>query len=586
MRAPPAAGARGVGFAGANAVPCGRRLESPRRMGRRAKGESSVSDGERKRSDGATAGERKARFTSLSGEPVDVLYTPDDLPGFDYARDLGRPGAYPFTRGIHPNLYRGRMFTMRQFAGFGTARQTNERFRFLLDQGQTGLSVAFDMPTLMGYDSDDAQSLGEVGREGVAIDTLADMETLFDGIPLDQVSTSMTINGPAPVIWAMYLVVAERQGVPWSRLRGTTQADILKEFIAQKEWIFPPRPSLDVLTQSIVYATRHVPQWYPVSISGYHIREAGSTAAQELAFTLADGFAYVEAAMAAGLDVDAFAPRFSFFFNSHIDFFEEIAKFRAARRIWARHLRERYGAKDPRSWMLRFHTQTAGCSLTAPQPMNNVVRTAYEAMAAVLGGTQSLHTNSMDEVFALPTEEAAKLALRTQQVLAYETGVTDTVDPLGGSYYVEAMTNRIEAQAEAYFAEIRRMGGVIAGIENGYFQREIAEAAFRYQAEVDSGERKIVGVNAYVEPEAATGIEILRVDPAVETEQLARLGAVRARRSASDVAAALSALEAAARRGGDLMAAILDAVRVYASEGEIVSALQGVYGRYRETSVF
>ena len=553
-----------------------------------AKGGTIVSDvtGPRAPSEGATTGERRARFTSISGEPVEAVYTPADLPGFDPKRDLGMPGAYPFTRGIHPNLYRGRMFTMRQFAGFGTARQTNERFRFLLEQGQTGLSVAFDMPTLMGYDSDHAQSLGEVGREGVAIDTLEDMETLFAGIPLAQVSTSMTINGPGPVIWAMYLVVAERQGVPWDRLRGTTQADILKEFIAQKEWIFPPAPSLDVLTQSIVFATRHVPQWYPVSISGYHIREAGSTAAQELAFTLADGFEYVEAAIAAGLDVDAFAPRFSFFFNSHIDFFEEIAKFRAARRIWARHLREEYGAKDPRSWMLRFHTQTAGCSLTAPQPMNNVVRTAYEAMAAVLGGTQSLHTNSMDEVFALPTEEAAKLALRTQQVLAYETGVTDTVDPLGGSYYVEAMTNRIEAQAEAYFAEIRRMGGVIAGIENGYFQREIAEAAFRYQAEVDSGERKIVGVNAYVEPEAATGIEILRVDPAVETEQLARLGAVRARRSASDVAAALSALEAAARRGGDLMAAILDAVRVYASEGEIVSALQGVYGRYRETSVF
>jgi methylmalonyl-CoA mutase, N-terminal domain len=552
----------------------------------RAEGGTIVSDVEKPRSQTVPTGERKPRFTSLSGEPVNTVYTAADLPAFDAVRDLGMPGAYPYTRGIHPNLYRGRMFTMRQFAGFGTARQTNERFRFLLKQGQTGLSVAFDMPTLMGYDSDHGQSLGEVGREGVAIDTLEDMETLLDGIPLDQVSTSMTINGPAPVIWAMYLVVAERQGVAWDRLRGTTQADILKEFIAQKEWIFPPKPSLDVLTQSVVFATRHVPQWYPVSISGYHIREAGSTAAQELAFTLADGFEYVEAAVAAGLNVDAFAPRFSFFFNSHIDFFEEIAKFRAARRIWARHLREEYGAKDPRSWMLRFHTQTAGCSLTAPQPMNNVVRTAYEAMAAVLGGTQSLHTNSMDEVLALPTEEAAKLALRTQQVLAYETGVTDTVDPLGGSYYVEAMTDRIEAKAEEYFAEIRRMGGVIAGIENGYFQREIAEAAFRYQEEVDHGERQIVGVNAYVEPEPATGIEILRVDPAVEAEQLTRLRSVRERRSAGDVAAALAALEHAARSEGGVMEAIIDAVRVYASEGEIVSTLQGVYGRYRETSVF
>jgi methylmalonyl-CoA mutase, N-terminal domain len=552
----------------------------------RAEGGTIVSDVEKPRSQTVPTGERKPRFTSLSGEPVNTVYTAADLPAFDAVRDLGMPGAYPYTRGIHPNLYRGRMFTMRQFAGFGTARQTNERFRFLLKQGQTGLSVAFDMPTLMGYDSDHGQSLGEVGREGVAIDTLEDMETLLDGIPLDQVSTSMTINGPAPVIWAMYLVVAERQGVAWDRLRGTTQADILKEFIAQKEWIFPPKPSLDVLTQSVVFATRHVPQWYPVSISGYHIREAGSTAAQELAFTLADGFEYVEAAVAAGLNADAFAPRFSFFFNSHIDFFEEIAKFRAARRIWARHLREEYGAKDPRSWMLRFHTQTAGCSLTAPQPMNNVVRTAYEAMAAVLGGTQSLHTNSMDEVLALPTEEAAKLALRTQQVLAYETGVTDTVDPLGGSYYVEAMTDRIEAKAEEYFAEIRRMGGVIAGIENGYFQREIAEAAFRYQEEVDHGERQIVGVNAYVEPEPATGIEILRVDPAVEAEQLTRLRSVRERRSAGDVAAALAALEHAARSEGGVMEAIIDAVRVYASEGEIVSTLQGVYGRYRETSVF
>jgi methylmalonyl-CoA mutase N-terminal domain/subunit len=534
----------------------------------------------------AATRDRRERFTSLSGEPVQDVYTPLDVPDLDYARDLGFPGEYPFTRGIHANLYRGRMFTMRQFAGYGTARETNRRFRYLLEQGQTGLSVAFDMPTLMGYDSDHPQSLGEVGREGVAIDTLADMETLFEGIPLDEVSTSMTINGPAPILWAMYLVVAERQGVPWRKLRGTTQADILKEFIAQKEWIVPPRPSVELLAQTLVFATRHVPQWYPVSISGYHIREAGSTAAQELAFTLADGFAYVEAGMRAGLDVDAFAPRLSFFFNSHIDFFEEIAKFRAARRIWARHMREEYGAKDPRSWMLRFHTQTAGCSLTAQQPMNNVVRTAYEALAAVLGGTQSLHTNSMDEVLALPTEHAVKVALRTQQILAYETGVTDTVDPLGGSYYVEALTNRIEARAEAYFREIREMGGVVAGIENGYFQREIAEAAFRYQAEVDRGERVVVGVNAYVEDAPGEEIEILRIDPSVEREQIARLMAVRERRDPEAVAAALAALEAAARREGDVMGPILDAVRAYATEGEIVQTLQRVYGRYRETSVF
>ncbi|MCL6595495.1 MAG: methylmalonyl-CoA mutase family protein [Firmicutes bacterium] len=534
----------------------------------------------------AATRDRRERFTSLSGEPVQDVYTPLDVPDLDYARDLGFPGEYPFTRGIHANLYRGRMFTMRQFAGYGTARETNRRFRYLLEQGQTGLSVAFDMPTLMGYDSDHPQSLGEVGREGVAIDTLDDMETLFEGIPLDEVSTSMTINGPAPILWAMYLVVAERQGVPWRKLRGTTQADILKEFIAQKEWIVPPGPSVELLAQTLVFATRHVPQWYPVSISGYHIREAGSTAAQELAFTLADGFAYVEAGMRAGLDVDAFAPRLSFFFNSHIDFFEEIAKFRAARRIWARHMREEYGAKDPRSWMLRFHTQTAGCSLTAQQPMNNVVRTAYEALAAVLGGTQSLHTNSMDEVLALPTEHAVKVALRTQQILAYETGVTDTVDPLGGSYYVEALTNRIEARAEAYFREIREMGGVVAGIENGYFQREIAEAAFRYQAEVDRGERVVVGVNAYVEDTPEEGIEILRIDPSVEREQIGRLMAVRECRDPEAVAAALAALEAAARREGDVMGPILDAVRAYATEGEIVQALQRVYGRYRETSVF
>lgn len=529
---------------------------------------------------------RREQFSSLSGEPLQDVYTPVDTAGQDYLRDLGFPGSYPFTRGIHPNMYRGRLFTMRQFAGFGTARQTNARFRFLLDHGQTGLSVAFDMPTLMGYDSDHPMSRGEVGREGVAIDSLADMETLFEGIPLDAVSTSMTINGPASILWAMYLVVAERQGIPWTRLRGTTQADILKEYIAQKEWVFPPEPSMRVIADTLVYATEHVPQWHPLSISGYHIREAGSTAAQELAFTLMDGFTYVEAGIAAGLDVDAFAPRLSFFFNSHIDFFEEIAKFRAARRIWARHLKEEYAAKDPRSWMLRFHTQTAGCSLTAQQPWNNVVRTAYEALAGVLGGTQSLHTNSMDEVLSLPTEEAVKLALRTQQVLAYETGVTDVVDPLGGSYYVEALTDRLEARAEAYFREIREMGGVLRGIENGYFQREIAEASFRYQEEVDRKERIVVGVNAYQEPDEATPIETLSIDPTVEPEQIARLTEVRRTRDEGSVHAALAVLEEAARRGDNLLDPLLAAVRTYATEGEMVTTLQKVYGRYRETSVF
>lgn len=417
-------------------------------------------------------------FRTLSGIPIKETYTPDDLPPQHL---IGSPGQYPFTRGIHTTMYRGRYWTMRQFAGFGTAKETNARFRYLLEQGQTGLSVAFDMPTLMGYDSDDPHSLGEVGREGVAIDHVGDMERLFQDIPLDKVSTSMTINGPAPIIWAMYLVAAERQGVDWTQLRGTLQADILKEYIAQKEWIFPPKPSMRLIVDMMAYATRYVPQWNSISISGYHIREAGSTAAQELAFTLADGFAYVEAGIKAGLDVDAFAPRLSFFFNAHIDFFEEIAKFRAARRIWARHMKEIYGAKNPKSWMMRFHTQTAGCSLTAQQPENNIVRTAYEALAAVLGGTQSLHTNSMDEVLSLPTEKAVKIALRTQQILAYETGVANTVDPLAGSYFVEALTTQMEEQAEEYFARIEEQGGVLECIENGYLQREIADAAYRYQ---------------------------------------------------------------------------------------------------------
>jgi methylmalonyl-CoA mutase N-terminal domain/subunit len=525
-------------------------------------------------------------FRTISGIPIDEVYGPESAAGRDHVRDVGEPGEYPFTRGIHRTMYRGRLWTMRQFAGFGTARETNARFHYLLDQGQTGLSVAFDMPTLMGYDSDHPRSLGEVGREGVAIDTVEDMEVLFDRIPLDQVSTSMTINGPAPIIWAMYLVAAERQGVPWDRLRGTLQADILKEYIAQKEWIYPPEPSMRLIVDMMAFATRHVPQWNSISISGYHIREAGATAAQELAFTLADGFAYVEAGMAAGLDVDAFAPRLSFFFNSHIDFFEEIAKFRAARRIWARHLRDKYGAKNPRSWMLRFHTQTAGCSLTAQQPENNIVRTAVEALAAILGGTQSLHTNSMDEVLALPTEKAVTIALRTQQILAYETGVANTVDPLAGSYFVEALTDRLEAEAEAYFRQIEEMGGVLRGIENGFFQREIAESAYRYQQELERREQLQVGVNCFVEEEDAVPIPILHIDPAVEREQVERLRTYRARRPHAAVEAALGRLTEAARGTENLMGPILDAVRAGATEGEIVDAMKTVFGVYRDRPVF
>lgn len=533
----------------------------------------------------AAAATEAAEHRTISGSPIDPVYGPDRAAGRDYARELGDPGQYPYTRGIHPTMYRGRLWTMRQFAGFGTPKETNERFHYLMKQGQTGLSVAFDMPTLMGYDSDHPKSLGEVGREGVAVDHVGDMERLFQGIPLDQVSTSMTINGPAPIIWAMYLVTAERQGVPWTAVRGTLQADILKEYIAQKEWIFPPEPSMRLIADMLVFATRETPLWNSISVSGYHIREAGSTAAQELAFTLADGFAYVEAGMAAGLDVDAFAPRLSFFFNAHIDFFEEIAKFRAARRIWARHLRERYGAKNPRSWTLRFHTQTAGCSLTAQQPENNIVRTAIEALAGVLGGTQSLHTNSMDEVLSLPTEKAVTIALRTQQILAYETGVTNTADPLGGSYFVEALTDRLEAEAEAYFQEIDAMGGVLAGIENGYFQREIAEAAFRYQQELERHEAYQVGVNVFVDAETVP-MPILHIAPGVEAEQKATLERARQVRPAAPVAAALDALRAAAAGTENLMPPIIEAVRAGASEGEIVESLRSVFGSYRERPVF
>jgi methylmalonyl-CoA mutase N-terminal domain/subunit len=475
---------------------------------------------------------------------------------------------------------------MRQFAGFGTAEETNERFRYLLEHGQTGLSTAFDMPTLMGYDSDHARSLGEVGREGVAIDSLADTETLFHGIPLGDVSTSMTINGPAAMLLAFYVCVAEEQGVPRAELRGTIQTDILKEYIAQKEWIFPPEPSMRLVTDMVEFCARELPRWHPISISGYHIREAGSNAVQELAFTLADGFAYVDAAIARGLDVDDFAPRLSFFFNAHLDFFEEIAKYRAARRIWARELRERYGAKNPRSWLMRFHTQTAGVSLTAQQPEVNIVRTALEALAAVLGGTQSLHTNSFDEALALPTENAVRLALRTQQVIAHETGVVNTIDPLGGSYYLEDLTNRLEAEAYDYFDRIEKLGGVVAAIEDNFFQREIAEASFRYQAEVEAKQRVVVGVNRYQlddEPE----LEILRIDPALEKKQIERVQRLRGRRDGAAVEAALAKLkEGAAREKTNLMPLLVDAARVYATLGEMCDALREVWGVWRETPVF
>jgi methylmalonyl-CoA mutase N-terminal domain/subunit len=529
--------------------------------------------------------ERNALFTTISGLENEPLYTPDNVE-IDYDRDLGYPGLYPYTRGVYPSMYRGRLWTMRQFAGFGTAEETNARFRYLREHGQTGLSTAFDMPTLMGYDSDHPKSLGEVGREGVAVDSLEDMEHLFAGIPLDEVSTSMTINAPAAMLLAFYICVAEGQGVGRDRLRGTIQTDILKEYIAQKEWIFPPEPSMRLCVDMIEFCAREVPLWHPVSISGYHIREAGSTAAQELAFTLADGFAYVEAAVERGLEVDDFAPRLSFFFNAHIDFFEEIAKYRAARRIWAKELRERYGAGNPRSWLMRFHTQTAGVSLTAQQPEVNIVRTALEALAAVLGGTQSLHTNSFDEALALPTEHAVKIALRTQQVIAHETGVVNAIDPLGGSYYLEELTNRLEAEAYEYFRRIRELGGVIAAIKENFFQREIAEASFRYQTEVESGQRVIVGVNRYEDPEEKE-IEILAIDQALEQKQVDRVRALRSRRDAAAVEESLARLKReAAEDGVNLMPAIIDASRAYVTMGEMCDALRDVWGIWRETPVF
>ncbi|MHB1526323.1 MAG: acyl-CoA mutase large subunit family protein [Candidatus Dormibacteria bacterium] len=532
---------------------------------------------------------RRPGFTppteTLSGLPVEPLYTPAALQGHDYGAEIGYPGEFPYTRGVYPSMYRDKVFTMRQFAGFGTAAETNQRYRFLLAQGQTGLSVAFDMPTLMGRDSDDPLGEGEVGRCGVAIDSLEDMERLFDGIDLGEVTTSMTINSPAAILLAMYVGVAERQGVPVERLGGTLQNDILKEYIAQKEYIYPPHPSLRLVTDVVAFCARNVPRWHPISISGYHIREAGSTAAQELAFTLADGFAYVEAGIAAGLLVDDFAPQLSFFFNSHIDFFEEIAKYRAARRIWARRMRDRYHAQDQRSWLMRFHTQTAGCSLTAQQVENNVARTALEALAAVLGGTQSLHTNAMDEVLSLPTAKAAQIALRTQQIIAYETGVTTTIDPLGGSYFVEDLTNRMEAEAERYFAEIDDRGGVLACIEDGFFQREIADAAFRYQQQLDQGERIVVGVNAF-QSDGEEAPQLLRIDQTAEVDQKAELAGLRSRRDGQGVANALDELRSVARGDGNLMLPILDCVRSLCTEGEIVGAMQDVFGTYRESASF
>ena len=519
--------------------------------------------------------------TTVSGREIEPLHTPADVPGFDYENDLGYPGGYPFTRGTHANLYRGRLWTMRQFAGFGTAEETNRRFRFLLEKGQTGLSTAFDLPTLMGLDSDHPRAAGEVGRLGVAVDTVDDMLTLFEQIDLAEVSTSMTINAPAAVLLAFFLVVAEETGVAWQRLRGTLQNDILKEFHAQNEFVFPPEPSVRLVSDTIEFCTQHAPQWNTVSISGYHIREAGSTASQELAFTLADGFHYVEQCVARGMPVDDFAPRLSFFFNAHNDLFEEAAKFRAARRIWARHLRDRYGATDPRSWKLRAHAQTSGVSLQAQQPEVNVVRVAYQALAAVLGGCQSLHTNSMDETLALPTERAVTLALRTQQTLAYETGVTNTVDPLGGSYFVEKLTNDLEEEAEEYFRKIERAGGMIRAIESGFFRREIAEAAFRYQREVEAGRKKIVGVNCF-EQEQEQPIETLKIDPDVESRQRARLADVKACRDETAVNNSLDALRAVAESGGNVMPALIEAARARVAVGEITDTLARVFGRYQQ----
>ncbi len=527
-------------------------------------------------------GLREWDFTSLSGRTLQPLYAWDDLAGADPEARLGWPGEYPYTRGVHPSMYRGKLWTMRQFAGMGTPDQTNERYRFLLDKGQTGLSVAFDNPTLYGCDSDHELAAGEVGKTGVAVDTLADMERLFAGIPLDRVSTSMTINAPAAWVFAMFLANAEKRGIPFARLRGTLQNDILKEYIAQKEWIFPPEPHLRLITDLMAFCAAEVPQWNTISISGYHIREAGSTAAQELAFTLADGFCYVEHALAAGLDVEDFAPRLSFFFNAHLDFFEEVAKMRAARRIWARAMRDKYGAKNPRSWLCRFHVQTAGCSLTAQQPEINIVRTALEALAGVLGGCQSLHTNSMDEALALPSEKAVEIALRTQQIIAFESGAANVIDPLGGSYYVEKLTDELEAEAEGYFRKIDELGGVVKAIEQGFFQREITRAAYDYQMALSRRKKFHVGVNEFANPGQTLEIPLLEIDESVERDQVAFLRRTKAERDNGAVRAALAALRAEAAAGRNLMPPLLECARRYATLGETSEALTAVFGEYRE----
>ena len=526
------------------------------------------------------------RFTTVSDEPVKPLYTQDDIGNDNQLEEIGFPGEYPYTRGIHTNGYRGKNWTMRQFAGFGTPEDTNQRFKYLLEHGQTGISVAFDLPTLMGWDADSPMSQGEVGMCGVAVSSLQDMEILYDGIPLEKVSTSMTINSPAAMIFAFYLAVAQKQGVGFDKLRGTLQNDILKEYIAQKEFIFPPRPSMRIITDMIEYCANEVPQWNPVSISGYHIREAGSTAVQELAYTLADGFAYIEACLERGMDIDSFAPRLSFFFNSHLDFFEEIAKYRAARRIYAKRLREKYGAKNPRSWWLRFHTQTAGCTLTAQQPENNIVRTAFQAMAAVLGGTQSLHTNSMDETLALPSEKAVKIALRTQHILAYETGVINTVDPLGGSYFVESLTNRMETEANRIFGEIDSLGGVIEAIEHGYFQKEISDSAYRYQRELEKKEKFIVGINEYVEEDSKVDIPILTISPEVEIQQKKRLAELHQSRNQNEVKISLREISDAVVNGNNLMPVFVKAANNYVTLGEMVNELKQHFGTYEEAVVF
>ncbi len=529
--------------------------------------------------------EREVRFETLSGHPINPLYTEEDLADHDRERDESFPGSFPYTRGVYPSMYRGRLWTMRQFAGFGTVEETNRRFRYLLDNGQTGLSTAFDMPTLMGLDSDHERSFGEVGVEGVALDTVDDMETLFDGIPLDEVTVSMTINAPAAILLAFYVVAAEEKGIPPERLGGTIQTDILKEYIAQKEWCFPIEPAMRLVTDMVEWCSREMPRWHPISISGYHIREAGSTAQQELAFTLKDGLTYVERAVERGLDVDDFAPRLSFFFNAHIDFFEEIAKYRAARRIWARELRDTFGAKNPKSMLMRTHCQTAGVSLTAQQPLVNIVRTTIEALSGVLGGTQSLHTNSYDEALALPTEEAVQIALRTQQVIAYESGVTNTVDPLGGSYFIEKLTDEMEASAYDYFARIDELGGMVAAIESNFPQREISDAAFEYQAALEKGEKVMVGVNAFqVEEDGATNLH--RPDPAAEVRQKERLATTMANRDKTAATAALEALSAAAATEQNLMPPLIDCARARVSEGEMIKAMQLVFGTYTETPVY